>query len=87
MPAPHPSVIIPDARDRTRSRDRPFDQRLELRLQRALEVLLHRVDVRQLGEGPAAVGTVSRGSFTMPHSMASISEKSLAVQGNSVPSA
>jgi hypothetical protein len=33
------------------------------------------------------VGTGTRGSLTMPHSMASISEKSLIVQGNSVPSA
>ena len=33
----------------------------------------------------SATGT--RGSLTMPHSMASMSEKSLIVQGNSVPSA
>jgi hypothetical protein len=33
----------------------------------------------------SATGT--RGSLTMPHSMASISEKSLMVHGNSVPSA
>ena len=33
----------------------------------------------------SATGT--RGSFTIPHSMASIREKSLMVQGNSVPSA
>ena len=33
----------------------------------------------------SATGT--RGSFTMPHSMASMSEKSLTVQGKSVPSA
>ena len=33
----------------------------------------------------SAIGT--RGSLTMPHSMASISEKSLTVQGKSVPSA
>ena len=33
----------------------------------------------------SATGT--RGSFTMPHSIASISEKSLIVHGNSVPSA
>ena len=33
----------------------------------------------------SATGT--RGSFTMPHSMASISEKSLIVHGKSVPSA
>ncbi|CPK41267.1 Uncharacterised protein [Bordetella pertussis] len=32
----------------------------------------------------SATGT--RGNLTMPHSMASISEKSLIVQGNSVPS-
>ena len=33
----------------------------------------------------SATGT--RGSLTMPHSMASINEKSLAVHGKSVPSA
>jgi hypothetical protein len=33
----------------------------------------------------SATGT--RGSFTMPHSMASMSGKSLIVHGNSVPSA
>ena len=33
----------------------------------------------------SATGT--RGSLTIPHSMASISEKSLAVHGNRVPSA
>ena len=33
----------------------------------------------------SATGT--RGNLTMPHSMASISEKSLTVHGNSVPSA
>ena len=38
------------------SRYGPIEQPAELRLQRALEVLLHLVDVGQLGEGPAAVG-------------------------------
>ena len=35
----------------------------------------------------ALSATGMRGSLTMPHSMASISEKSLTVHGNSVPSA
>ena len=40
------------------------------------------------GSAPGILlATGTRGSLTMPHSMVPISEKSLAVQGNSVPSA
>ena len=45
--------------------------------------------LRNIGISPPGMlsATGTRGSLTMPHSMASISEKSLIVQGNSVPSA
>jgi hypothetical protein len=44
---------------------------------------------RNIGMSPPGMfsATGTRGSLTMPHSMASISEKSLMVQGKSVPSA
>jgi len=45
--------------------------------------------LRNIGVSPPGTSsaTGTRGSFTIPHSMASISEKSLIVHGNSVPSA
>ena len=45
--------------------------------------------LRNLGISPPGMlsATGTRGSLTMPHSMASMSEKSLIVQGNNVPSA
>ncbi len=45
--------------------------------------------LRNIGISPPGMlsATGTRGSLTMPHSMASISEKSLIVHGNSVPSA
>ena len=45
--------------------------------------------LRNIGISPPGMlsATGTRGSLTMPHSIASISEKSLIVQGNSVPSA
>jgi hypothetical protein len=45
--------------------------------------------LRNIGMSPPGMfsATGTRGSFTMPHSMASMSEKSLIVHGKSVPSA
>ena len=52
-----------------------------------LPICSHRL--RNVGISPLGMlsATGTRGSLTMPHSIASISEKSLIVHGNSVPSA
>jgi type III restriction enzyme len=72
---------------------RPERDALEIRFPRVagyrVELPVERLTARNIGISVPGMfsATGTRGSFTMPHSMASMSEKSLIVHGNSVPSA